>query len=64
MKRSMNRNFKTSILPIAWREDEYTTMLAKSAATFDDRVSEDIFDFDDERAEVDVIVQRLHHGPN
>ena len=64
MKRSMNRNHKTSILPLAWREDEYAAMLAKSEAAFDDRVSEDIFDFDDERAEVDVIVQRMNHDSN
>jgi len=64
MKRSMHRNLKTSTLPVAWSEDQYATMLANAAASFEDRVSEDIFDFDDERAEIDVIVQRLHHGAN
>ena len=29
--------------------------------TFDDRVTEDIFDFDDERAEVEIIVHGLSH---
>jgi len=29
--------------------------------TFDDRVTEDIFDIDDERAEVDIIAHGLAH---
>ena len=35
-----------------------------TAATCDDRVSEDIFDIDDERAEVDIIVHGLAYGLN
>lgn len=61
MKRSMNRHLKTAVLPLAWREDAYAAMLAQAAASFEDRVSEDIFDIDDERAEVDVIVQKMEH---
>lgn len=42
-------------LPIAWR---------KAADTCDDRVSENIFDVEDERAEVDIIVHGMLHGAN
>jgi hypothetical protein len=64
MKRNTSGNSKTSIVPAAWREDEYAAMLSKSADTCDDRVSEDIFDVDDEHAEVDIIVQMLNHERN
>ena len=55
MKRSMNRNLKIRILPIAWREDEYAAMLAKTADAYEDRVSADMRDLlrreaDDPRA--------------
>lgn len=38
--------------------------LANAAAAFDDRVSEEIFDVEDERAEVDIIVQSMMHDGN
>ncbi len=40
------------------------TLRAAAADTFDDRVSEDIFDAEDERAEVDIIVHGRIHGAN
>ena len=64
MKRSTNHNRKTSILPMTRSEDEDATLLRKSADACDDRVSEDIFDVDDEHAEVDIIVQMLNHERN
>ena len=40
-------------LPISWR---------KAEAACDDRVSENIFDVEDEWAEVDIIVHGMMHG--
>jgi hypothetical protein len=51
-------------LPIAWREAESAALRANAADTCDDRVSENIFDVEDERAEVDIIVHRMNHGLN
>ena len=64
MKHSTHRNRKSPRLPIAWREAEYAALRANAADTCDDRVSEDIFDVEDERAEVDLIVHRMQHGVN
>ncbi len=64
MKRSAYRSPKSLALPIAWREAEYAALRANAADTCDDRVSEDIFDVEDERAEVDIIVHGLMHCAN
>jgi len=64
MKRSAYRSPKSLALPIAWREAEYAALRANAADTCDDRVSENIFDVEDERAEVDSIVRGLMHGAN
>jgi len=64
MKRSAFRSRKLPELPIAWSEAEYAALRANAADTCDDRVSENIFDVDDERAEVDIIVQGMIHGVN
>jgi len=64
MKRSAYRSPKSLALPIAWREPEYVALRANAADTCDDRVSEDIFDVEDERAEVDIIVHGLMHSAN
>lgn len=64
MKRSGIRNQELLKLPIAWRQAEYAALRAIDADTCDDRVSEDIFDVEDERAEVDIIVQAMLHGAN
>lgn len=60
MKRSASSPTEPAPLPIAWRAAEYAALRVIKADTCDDRVTEDIFDFDDERAEVDIIV----HGMN
>lgn len=62
MKRSILRRTNLPKPPIAWREAEYAARRVNAADTCDDRVSEDIFDIEDERAEVDLIVQRMIHG--
>jgi hypothetical protein len=57
MRRSAIRSRKSPEVPIAWHEDEYAAVVAKAADLADDRVSDDIFDVEDERAEIDIIVQ-------
>jgi hypothetical protein len=64
MKRIAVRSSKSTKLPIAWREAEYAALRANAADTCDDRVSDNIFDVEDERAEVDIIVDRLMHEGN
>jgi hypothetical protein len=61
MKRTAGRHRKSTELPIAWREAEYAALQANAADKCDDRVSEEIFDIEDEWAEVDIIVHRMHH---
>ena len=64
MKRTAIHRQKLPELPIAWRAAEYAALRANAADTCDDRVSENIFDVEDERAEVDIIVDRMNHGAN
>jgi hypothetical protein len=64
MKRNAIRGPKLSKLPIAWREAEYVALRINAADTCDDRVSENIFDAEDERSEVDIIVHGMMHGAN
>ena len=64
MKRSAHRSRKSPQLPVAWREAEYAALRSNAADSYDDRVSENIFDIEDERAEVDSIVQRMMHDLN
>ena len=59
MKRTALAHQKSTEPPIAWREAEYAALRASVTDTFDDRVSEDIFDVEDERAEVDLIVHGM-----
>ncbi len=64
MKHNAIRSRKISKLPIAWRESEYAALRANAADSYDDRVSENIFDVEDERAEVDIIVHGMMHDAN
>ena len=64
MKRTAIRRRKLPELPIAWREAEYAALRANAAGTCDDHVSENIFEVEDERAEVDILVHRMIHGAN
>jgi hypothetical protein len=61
MKRNAIRSRKAPKLPIAWRETEYAALRGNAADPYDDRVSESIFDVEDERAEVDIIVHGMMH---
>ena len=61
MKRSTFRVRKSPELPIAWREANYSALRAKAADKDDDCVMDDIFDAEDERAEVDIIVHSMIH---
>jgi hypothetical protein len=64
MKRGAFHHPKLRELPTAWREAEYAALRANAADTCDDRVSEDIFDVEDEWAEVDTIVRGLNQSAN
>jgi hypothetical protein len=47
-----------------WRDLGYAALQGKLADTFDDRVSESLFDFEDEREAVDVVVQAMNRSVN
>lgn len=59
MKRNSFSDRKSPKLPIAWREAERAMRKANAVSTCDDCVSEEIFDIEDERAEVGIIVQSM-----
>jgi len=64
MKRTALRRRQSPEVPIAWREAEEAALRANAADTCDDRVSEDIFDVEDEHAEVDIILHRTNRELN
>ena len=64
MKRTMLPVRTTRQLPLAWREAEYAALQAEVADTCDDRVSRNMYDIDDERAEIDSVVHGLLHDVN
>lgn len=64
MKRSAIRSRNVPVLPLAWNEAEFAAQWANVSDTCDDRVSENIFDVEDEYAEVDIIVRRMTHNAN
>lgn len=64
MKRNALRSRTPVKLPIAWRDAEYAALQVNAADTCDDRVTDNIFDMDDERAEVDIIVHGMMHDSN
>jgi hypothetical protein len=64
MKHSAIRSRNLPELPIAWSEAEYAALRANAADTCDDRVSENIFDVEDERAEINIIVDRMINCAN
>jgi hypothetical protein len=64
MKQSAIRSRRSPERPPAWREAEYAAFGAGAADFYDDRVSENIFDAEDERAEVDAIVRDMIQGAN
>jgi hypothetical protein len=64
MKRTGFSRRKSPGLPIDWRAAERAMLQANAADTCNSRVSDDIFDVDDERAEVDVIVHSKNYALN
>jgi hypothetical protein len=64
MKHSLNGRLKLPQPPIVWREAEFAARRINAEDTCDDRVSDNIFDIEDEWAEVDIIVHRLGHDLN
>lgn len=61
MKRNAQRSTRRTAMPRAWDAAEYTALKVIAADACDDRVSESIYDDEDERAEVDSILHRLPH---
>ena len=61
MKRSAFRGRKSPELPRTWREAGYAASRANAADKDDDYVSGNIYDAEDERAEIDIIVHRMIH---
>ncbi len=64
MKRNASRSRNSPKLPTAWCEAEYAALRSSAADRYDDRISENIFDVEDERAEVDIIVHAMMHDAN
>ena len=64
MKLNAFRSRKVAKLPVAWREAEYAVIWANVTDTCEDRISENIFDIEDEHTEVDIIVRRMMRGAN
>jgi len=64
MKRTTIRDPKPQQRPVLWRETGHAGLRLNSPDSFDDRVSENIFDIDGERAEVDIIVHGMNHRLN
>ena len=55
MKRTALRSRK---IPVAWSDLEYAALQGDFTDSFDDRVSESLIDYDDEREALEVVVQR------
>jgi len=64
MKRTAPGIGKSSALPVAWRDAEYAALRFVASDTCDDRVSDSIYDAEDERLEVDGIVRRMDRIAN
>lgn len=64
MKRIAARSPQSRELPCAWREAEYAALKADAADRCDDRISQNMFDINDEHDEVDSIVHGLAYDPD
>ena len=56
MKRSLVSRRISAGIPISWRAAEYAALKTNADDNCDDRVSEEIFDVEDERAAVELII--------
>lgn len=64
MKQTALQHRKSERLPSYRCEAETAARRINAADTCDDRVSENIFDADDERAEVDIIMHGMTQNPD
>lgn len=64
MKRALTSRRTSTGIPVSWRAAEYAALKANAEDDCDDRVSEEIFDVEDERAAVELIVHELNHRVN
>ncbi|HXC38176.1 MAG TPA: hypothetical protein VN667_04455 [Burkholderiales bacterium] len=60
MPHSASRSRRSPADAMAGRNAERALLMASALATWDDRVSESIFDVDDERATVEMIMRGAH----
>ena len=61
MKRTLLRTRK---VPVAWSDLGYAALQCNFADSFDDRVSESLVDYEDEREAVEVVVQGMNRTVN
>ena len=64
MKRNAISTQPSAEGPVVWNEAEFAVEWKNITDTCDDRVSDDIFDIEDEHVEVDLIVRGMDHGAN
>ena len=64
MKRTVSSRRNSARIPLSWRAAEYAALKTNAEDNCDDRVSEDIFDVEDEHAAVELIVHSIFHGAN
>jgi hypothetical protein len=55
---------RTSKGPVAWSDLAYAALQGNFADTFDDRVSESLVDYEDEREAVEAVVQSMNRTVN
>jgi len=61
MKRTAIRSRQSPKLTVSWREAEFAARRLNAADTCDNRVSDDIYDIEDERVEVEMIAHGMLH---
>jgi hypothetical protein len=64
MKRTVIQRQEVIEPPSAWSEAEYAALRNDAADLCDDRVSQNMFDADDEREEVDSVTHGMDFGVN
>ena len=55
---------RISKVPVAWSDLGYAALQGNVPDTFDDRVGENLVDYEDEREALDVVVQGMHRAVN
>ena len=54
----------TRKIPVSWSDLAYAALQGNFADSFDDRVSESLVDYEDEREAVEVVVQGMNRTVN